>query len=172
MLRTILVAIWLMLPAYVTNAFAVLTGGGRPIDLGKNFLDGRRIFGDGKTWKGLIGGIVVGMCTGSAQTVLLPSFGPFPLLVLFCLTFGALFGDLCKSFIKRRLDMERGAKAPIMDQLDFVLGAWLFLILFAHPWFIENFTSYHVIVILVITPLLHRIINIIGHKLGKKDVPW
>ncbi len=161
-----------MLPAYVANAFAVLAGGGKSIDFDKNFLDGRRIFGNGKTWNGFIGGIVVGMFTGSAQTVLLPSFGSFPLIVLFCLTFGALFGDLCKSFIKRRLDIESGSKVPIMDQLDFVLGAWLFLILFAYSWFLENFTSYHVIVILVITPFLHRITNIIGHKFGKKDVPW
>ncbi len=161
-----------MLPAYVANAFAVLTGGGKSIDFEKNFLDGRRIFGNGKTWKGLIGGIVIGMFTGSVQNVLLPSFVLFPLIVLFCLTFGALFGDLCKSFIKRRLDIESGSKVPIMDQLDFVLGAWLFLILFAHPWFSENFTSYRVIVILVITPFLHRITNIIGYKMGKKDVPW
>jgi CDP-2,3-bis-(O-geranylgeranyl)-sn-glycerol synthase len=161
-----------MLPAYVANAFAVLTGGGKSIDFDKNFLDGRRIFGNGKTWNGFIGGVVVGIFTGSAQNVLFPSFVSFSLIVLFCLTFGALFGDLCKSFIKRRLGIESGSKVPIMDQLDFVLGAWLFLILFAHSWLLENFTSYHIIVILVITPFLHRITNIIGHKFGKKDVPW
>ncbi|MDD2666338.1 MAG: CDP-2,3-bis-(O-geranylgeranyl)-sn-glycerol synthase [Methanocellales archaeon] len=172
MFSTILIAVWLMLPAYVANAFAVLTGGGKSIDFEKNFLDGKRIFGNGKTWNGLIGGIIVGMFTGSVQNVLLPSFVLFPLIVLFCLTFGALFGDLCKSFIKRRLDIESGSKVPVMDQLDFVLGAWLFLILFAYPWFSENFTSYHVIVILIMTPFLHRITNIIGYKLGKKDVPW
>ena len=27
----------------------------KPIDAGKNFFDGRRIFGDNKTWKGLVG---------------------------------------------------------------------------------------------------------------------
>ena len=26
-----------------------------PIDLGKNFVDGKRIFGDNKTYKGLVG---------------------------------------------------------------------------------------------------------------------
>jgi len=28
------------------------------------------------------------------------------------------------------------------------------------------------IVILVLTPLLHRTVNIIGYKLGLKKVPW
>ncbi|MFA7152528.1 MAG: CDP-archaeol synthase, partial [Methanoregulaceae archaeon] len=40
-------ALWIMLPAYVPNSVAAATGGGTPIDLGRNFSDGRRIFGDG-----------------------------------------------------------------------------------------------------------------------------
>ncbi len=39
--------IWLLLPAYTPNNFAVLFGGGTPIDLGKKFIDGKRILGDG-----------------------------------------------------------------------------------------------------------------------------
>ena len=31
----------------------------KPIDAGKNFTDGRRIFGDNKTWKGLLGYILL-----------------------------------------------------------------------------------------------------------------
>ncbi|MDD1705711.1 MAG: CDP-archaeol synthase, partial [Methanoregulaceae archaeon] len=41
-----------MMPAYVPNPVAAFLGGGRPIDGGNNFRDGRRIFGDGKTWRG------------------------------------------------------------------------------------------------------------------------
>ena len=43
-------------PAYISNASMVITGGGKPIDGGKNWRDGRRIFGDHKTWNGLIKG--------------------------------------------------------------------------------------------------------------------
>ncbi|MHA1149283.1 MAG: CDP-archaeol synthase [Promethearchaeota archaeon] len=43
-------------PAYLTNAGMVFTGGGKPIDGGKILKDGRRLFGDHKTWNGLIKG--------------------------------------------------------------------------------------------------------------------
>jgi len=36
-------AIWLMLPAYTANPMAVVFGGGTPIDLGKKWIDGKRI---------------------------------------------------------------------------------------------------------------------------------
>ena len=43
-------AFWMMFPALVTGPFAVLFGGGAPIDMGKKDSKGRRILGDGKTW--------------------------------------------------------------------------------------------------------------------------
>ena len=49
-------AIWVMLPAYLPNNIAALTGGGMPVDLGKNWSDGKRILGDGKTIRGFAGG--------------------------------------------------------------------------------------------------------------------
>ena len=45
-----------IVPAYLTNASMVLIGGGKPVDGEKLFIDGRRIFGPGKTWNGLIKG--------------------------------------------------------------------------------------------------------------------
>ncbi len=179
-------SLWLMLPTYISNSSAVLVGSGKPVDFNMNFIDGKRIFGNGKTWLGLVGGIVIGMGAGSAQSIaisvstlyeketFLPNFGfgwNFP-LVLFCMCFGAMCGDLCKSFIKRRLLIEQGGKLPVLDQLDFVFGSWLFLLLFVPNWFLGNFKLEHIIFILLVTPLLHRVINIIGYKLGKKSVPW
>ncbi|PIV68026.1 MAG: hypothetical protein COS08_07375 [Euryarchaeota archaeon CG01_land_8_20_14_3_00_38_12] len=175
----ILKSLWLIFPAYAANSFAVIAGGGTPVDFGKKFFDGKRVFGDGKTWKGLIGGIVFGIGIGliqtySADSIAFPSFSFFPsfFVILFCLTFGALFGDLCKSFVKRRISIKRGGKFPVIDQLDFVAGAFLFLIIFSPGWFLQTFTIYHIIIILVATPLLHRIMNIAGYKIGKKKVPW
>ncbi|MFX1424928.1 MAG: CDP-2,3-bis-(O-geranylgeranyl)-sn-glycerol synthase [Promethearchaeota archaeon] len=51
----------LIVPAYISNASMVITGGGRPIDGGKVFKDGRRILGDHKTVNGLKGPLYVGI---------------------------------------------------------------------------------------------------------------
>ncbi len=51
----------LIVPAYISNASMVITGGGKPIDGGRNFRDGRRILGDHKTWNGLKGPLYIGI---------------------------------------------------------------------------------------------------------------
>ncbi len=50
-----------IVPAYISNASMVFTGGGKPIDGGRNFRDGRRILGDHKTWNGLKGPLYIGI---------------------------------------------------------------------------------------------------------------
>ena len=65
----IIQALWLIIPAYIANASAVLVGGGTPIDFGKNWKDGRRILGDGKTWNGLIVGAFFGITSGFGLTI-------------------------------------------------------------------------------------------------------
>ena len=57
-------------PAFFANGGMTFTGKGNPIDRGKNFIDGKRIFGDGKTWSGLIGGILSGIFIGFVFTLL------------------------------------------------------------------------------------------------------
>ena len=83
-----------------------------------------------------------------------------------------MFGDLLASLVKRRVGLKRGAPFPIVDQLDFVAGAWLLLFLFARYWFIASFTPEIIIIVIIITPILHLLTNYIGFKLGRKDVPW
>ena len=46
-LQAFWIVIWIMMPAYLANTVAVLTGGKYPIDQGKNYNDGNRILGDG-----------------------------------------------------------------------------------------------------------------------------
>ena len=65
----ILQSLWLILPAYIANGCAALFGGGTPIDFGKNYNDGKRILGDGKTWRGLILGTLFGMIGGFGLSV-------------------------------------------------------------------------------------------------------
>jgi CDP-2,3-bis-(O-geranylgeranyl)-sn-glycerol synthase len=170
-------ALWIMLPAYLPNSVAAVLGGGRAIDGGRVFSDGRRIFGDGKTWRGLFSGIIAGIAIGIIQIkardatglLMLPEL-TLPVVIL--LAAGALLGDLVKSFFKRRLNKEQGAEWLLADQYDFVLGAFSMLLLFQYEWVITTITPLILLWILLITPLLHRVVNIIGYLTGVKDVPW
>ena len=184
-LLLIFAGFWLMLPAFLPNSAAVIFGGGKPVDLGRTW-KGKRIFGDGKTWTGFIGGITAGIFLGIVQMMLalnfdpngLWGFAPFPqaLGVITALACGSLLGDLCGSFIKRRLGIERGDKAAGLDQFNFIVGALLLTALLFPSWVYANFLQgdhwISLLAILIITPLLHRGVNIIGYKIGLKKVPW
>jgi len=185
MIDLIILAIWLMLPAYLANPSAALLGGGRPIDMGKNFTDNKRILGDGKTIRGFVMGSLCGIIIGLLQILLAPSIAPalaayvssgslmqVSYIAVFTMPVGALLGDMVKSFFKRRLGFERGAMLPIADQLDFVAGAWALTFIFDHVWLMANFSLAIVITVIVITPILHVATNFIGFKIGKKNVPW
>ncbi|RPJ53336.1 MAG: CDP-2,3-bis-(O-geranylgeranyl)-sn-glycerol synthase [Methanobacteriota archaeon] len=166
-----------MLPAYVPNPIAVVCGGGRPIDLGRSLSsDGRRIFGDGKTIRGFLCGVAAGIAVGMVQVYAGPASGldvpAHTFMTVTLLATGALLGDLAKSFIKRRIGKERGDQWLIADQYDLVVGAGLLLLVFAPEWLFANVTWQVAIAIIVITPLLHRVVNIIGYVLKVKDVPW
>jgi len=173
-IAVIIKAVWLMLPAYIANPTAVVFGGGTPIDFGRNWRDGRRILGDGKTFRGLFGGAACGVVVGFLQRqaaagdiFIIPS-----ITAVITLSFGALLGDIVKSFFKRRLGFERGAKLPLIDQLDFVAGAWILTYALDPQWFLDNFTFWIIITVLVLTPVLHRLTNIIGYYIKVKKEPW
>lgn len=176
---SIVAAVWLMLPAYITNSSAAFFGGKTPIDRGR-YWGKSRLLGDGKTYEGLMKGISSGVLVGIVQNLFawgyvnLPSFGTFPFffVTLICLSAGAMLGDLLGSFAKRRVGLKRGAPLPLVDQLDFVAGAWLLLLLFAREWFVNAFSLEVVIAVVIITPLLHLLTNYLGFKIGRKQVPW
>src|SRR5439155_16292119 len=69
-------ALWFFLPAYVANPMAVVFGGGTPIDFGRTLRDGERLFGDGKTWRGLVGGTLMGALLGLLLTLPFLAFAP------------------------------------------------------------------------------------------------
>ena len=186
-------ALWFFLPAFVANPSAVLWGGGTPMDFGRILRDGHRLFGDGKTWRGLIGGTLSGAVLGLLLFLpfgfLAPSstwsfgapatdFAAAAIAAFFAsavLALGALLGDLVGAFIKRRLGRPRGAKAPGLDQYDFVVGGLLLSLLVA-SWSVPRFFSgdawFGLLAIILITPALHRGVNILGFRMGKKHEPW
>lgn len=155
--------IYFMLPAYLANATALAFGGGKPLDFGRNFTDGRRIFGDGVTWRGTLIGTGIGTLIGLLQGILSGNIIQ-GLLLGFFLGAGALIGDACGSFVKRRIKIERGKPTPFLDQLDFVVGALIFAsIVVVLPF-------YMIILVLIISIILHLSANIIAYLLGIKKV--
>jgi len=172
--------IWIMLPAYLSNPAAAIaiaaTGQGRPIDFEKSF-KGRRIFGDGKTFKGLFAGVSFGIFVALIENFLNKNFlnssmPYFNYIAAITLSFGSLFGDLTASFFKRRLNFARGQAFPLVDQLDFVIGAWIITFIFATHWFKQYFTIDIIITALILTPVFHLLFNMIGYKLGISKEPW
>ncbi|GGL28098.1 hypothetical protein GCM10009037_09640 [Halarchaeum grantii] len=174
------VAFWTMLPAYVPNNAAVLAGGGRPIDGGRTWRDGKRLLGDGKTWRGTLVGTLAGAALAGALNVARPALAgatgvalpAFPLAVALALPFGAMLGDILASFVKRRSGRERGAAFPLLDQLDFVVVALVLAALVAPAWFRATFTLPVVLAVLVLTPVLHVLTNAGAYLLGLKEEPW
>ena len=186
-------AFWIILPAYIANASAKLFGGGTPIDFNKKFKDGKRILGNGKTWRGLAGGTIIGMIGGFALSIGafyinnteysfigITDFLGFPYIIpiLFSICFGALSGDLIESFFKRRRGINRGKDWIPFDQLDFILGVLIFSFIISAlldflgltkvNWFYENIGIWHILFLLVVTPIIHILSNLIHNKIISK----
>ena len=157
-------AFWFILPAYFASLSPVWfrLRGKTPLDMGKTFR-GKPILGPSKSVKGFLGGAFCGTLLGGLQQFV---FGkPNGLLLGLLLGFGAMTGDAVKSFFKRQRDMPPGSSWFPFDQLDFVIGALVFASVIELP------TIFGIIVLLVLTPPLHLMSNIIHHRVGIKEVP-
>lgn len=163
----LLEAIWFILPAYIANAVPVVVRGKDAVDRGRKMAGGLPVLGAGKTWEGTISGIAAGGVAGYLQGI----SSLFPLVPMsiglgLALGAGAMLGDMAASFLKRRAGLRRGANVFLLDQLDFIIGALATAVLVADvklAW---------IVVWLLLTPLLHRLTNVIGYILGLKKVPW
>jgi len=158
-------ALYLILPAYCANAVPVLFGGGLPMDFGRNFIDGKPLFGAHKTFRGFFSGLFIGTLIGIVQSNL-PIFQPLHMLQGFVLSLGALTGDLVHSFVKRRLSLAPGASFPVADQLDFVIGALLFSLFISPP------SPLIALIVLIVTPPMHLLTNFIAYHLNVKKEPF
>lgn len=171
--------VWLILPAYAANGLAPLAGlrkRNHPIDGGRMF-GKSRLLGEGKTWEGLALGIGVAILISLVEMAAFPylpwGLSDRPLLIVpmsaalgLLLGLGSMLGDIAGSFVKRRLGRPRGTPVPLLDQLDFLAGAFLLAAL-AVPVKIE-----WVLLMAVLTPLFHLTANLIGFRLGVKKTPW
>ena len=183
----ILQALWFILPAYFANSSPLQAAKikefdflGRSIDGGRKF-NGIRLLGKGKTWRGLIVGVMVGTFAGAIQifleedatilfqtlfqeTVTLPVMS---LELAFMLSLGTLVGDMVASFFKRQAGLKSGDPAPLLDQLDFVFGAFFF------AWILTGTVDYDMFFILVVvSPVVHILANILAWISKLKRDPW
>lgn len=148
MTKFIFSCLWYLLPAALANHVAscgnrlwlpkVFRSGlakiAMPIDLGIKWR-GKEMLGKNKTWRGLLVGIITGILVAGIQAVLFFENGFFKMntlidysrinFILFgaLMGAGALFGDLVKSFIKRRRGFASGKPWFPWDQLDWIAGA-------------------------------------------------
>jgi CDP-2,3-bis-(O-geranylgeranyl)-sn-glycerol synthase len=165
--QIVIEALMFVFPAYCANAVPVIVGGGHPMDFGRNFLDGQPVFGKNKTFRGFFSGFAVGTAAGLAETAVF-GLASFPALLGVLLSLGALMGDLAGAFLKRRLGIAPGNLLPVMDQIDFIVGA----ILFSLPVSLPLLSWEIVVAVLTITPPVHLLTNFAAYKLGLKSNPW
>ena len=208
-----LMVLWLYLPGFLANTFAMMWGkwlpktgyGPWPIDGGRTMKDGNRILGDGKTWNGLIGG---SLTSGLLCVLLVSLMGDVPtsnniesgvfahpltgyegtwfdlgsvamsaFVLGSFLGFACLIGDSTGSFIKRRRGLKRegdvSSKAPLLGTLPFAIMVFLWGQLFLQDSLLSDTELIlPMVIIVVITPILHRSFNLIGYYIGWKDVPY
>lgn len=153
------------------NKIPLLNRWKTPLDFGK-YYKGKRIFGDNKTWRGLITGSLAAGLFSLTLSSLASGFIDVP--VQFRLSWflfgawiglGALIGDAIESFFKRQRGVPSGHSWFPWDQIDYVLGAILFsLVIVREPIVVYVLT-------LGIYFSLHVVVSYIGYLLGLKDKP-
>jgi CDP-2,3-bis-(O-geranylgeranyl)-sn-glycerol synthase len=180
-------ALWIFLPvlgAPILHApvlrWDLLPALKRPLDGGRS-IDGRRILGDNKTWRGALF-----MTTGVVLATLvlwqwhwwrdqLPGAvrASSPLIVGLLIGLGTVGGELPNSLIKRRLDIAPGARRrsvggialALLDQGDLVLGIWVCLL---PVWVMPIWLA---AVAFVVIAALHAVLNVVGYAIGARAAP-
>ncbi len=167
----------LFLPAGIANMTPVL--GNKipwlarwktPLDFGKTY-KGKRIFGANKSWRGIVTGTVCGGLTslfvtsGLSWNFILSRPGLHLFLFGAWIGFGALLGDAIESFFKRQKGVPSGHSWFPWDQLDYIIGAILFSLVFVR----EPLDVY--LAVFGVFFGLHLLVSYIGFLLGFKDKP-
>ncbi len=159
---TILYPIIYIFPAYAANGAPVLFGRGSPLDRKKK-INGKRIFGDNKTVRGLVASLICGIIVGLIEF----PFFPYMLPISVLLAVGANVGDLLGSFMKRQANEQIGRGVPILDQYGFFVAAILLAAPLGH---LPNI--YGIAFLVALTGILHVLTNRGAHLLRLKKVPW
>ena len=189
LLVLLLQSVYFLIPAYFANMappiakkFKFLEFLNIPIERGKKLSDGRGLFGKNKTYRGYVVGVIAGIIGAYIQMLLYhyPFFQSISISGIdytshyiiisigVLLSVGAITGDLIESFFKRRLNKESGESFVPWDQIDHVIGAYIFVL----PIAFYSLTWELFLCSLVITFFLHVIINHIAFYLGIRNEKW
>ena len=133
------------------------------MDGGRFLSDGERILGGHKTIRGFVSGVLIGVIVGVFEYLFISQA---LLLIAILASIGALLGDLAGAFMKRRLKLKPGAPLPIIDQLDFVVGAILMVSAIYRP------TLGTALILVLVTPPIHLATNLGAYALGLKSTYW
>jgi CDP-diglyceride synthetase len=153
----------------------------RPIDHGRSFR-GKRIFGDNKTYRGVVVVSLGTMIGFGLQALVLHQRASIRSIELFDYAFfksvaiglgvgaAAMLSELPNSFIKRRFEIAPGSVAKgwkraifyVYDQIDFLLGAWLVLAV------VVTVTVGRVLFSAVLLLVAHQLMSSAGHALGMR----
>lgn len=179
-MEIILKSLYLILPGIFANMAPVLFKRlnflNYPVDFNKT-LNEKPIFGNHKTYRGFFFGIILSILIVLIQRKLhayeffknislIDYYGVNILLLGFLIGFGVLFGDLVKSFFKRRLNIKPGKRWFPFDQLDSLIGGLVFVSLVYIPPFSV------ILILIILTLILSLGTNYLGYKLGLKETRW
>lgn len=179
-------ALYLFCPLLVASAlsgvvlrFDLLPRLKRPIDGGLT-LRGHRVFGGGKTWRGVLVAIVGCTATVAIQKYALPERLERLAIVDYdavnefafgtAMGAGAMLGELPNSFLKRQLGVAPGATARgpaavmfyVWDQVDLLTTAWPALSFWVHPRPLVVLMSF------VVALALHPLVSVVGYLIGAR----
>ncbi|MEX2014964.1 MAG: CDP-archaeol synthase [Candidatus Saccharimonadales bacterium] len=176
-------SLWFFLPAGIANVVPVLiakapllSNWNAPADFGFKFR-GRPILGPHKTIRGLAIGTLAGFLVFVLQVQFYESYlwarevsggldySQLSLWLGVLLSFGALFGDLAKSFFKRQLNVVSGKSWFPFDQLDYIVGALLFSLI------VVTLEAGQYILIAIIWFLMHLLTSYVGYLTKFKKDP-
>lgn len=158
--------VYLMAPAYLANMappfLKYWKGWNRPIS--------RRWLGEHKTVAGVLLGVLVALLAAWAQSLIdwdgsLVPYDHWPLIGL-GLGAGALGGDLVKSLFKRARGIAPGQSWIPADQLDFVLGA----LIFVWPW--AQLAWLDVLAVIAVSFVGDIAVNHVAYRLKIRDSKW
>ena len=129
-----------------------------PLDVGLTFIDGRPIFGQSKTIRGVLLSLL-GTAGVASLIGLDAQIGVLSAAV-------AMFGDLLSSFLKRRMNLPSGSRAMGLDQLPESLL----------PLLVLQRTLHLTLVDIVVTAMIFFIgellLSQLFYKLGLRDRPY
>ena len=160
--------VYLMIPAYISNMIPVFTRGlpwNAPIDFGLKF-GSKRLLGENKTWAGFVSGLFAALISGVLISQIYWPFAFSALRWSFLAGFGALFGDIVKSFFKRRVGIKPGKPWIPFDQIDYSVGALAFGSFVFFPGWLSAFW------LVIISLAGHIIVNHCAYYFGIRDTKW